>query len=295
MMIMACRPHELLIQCPHFQEGPLTSSSGSAGRPPDGVPLDRRLCQTGGINQNYTSTAGTSYHIQIEDRGPVPDRLSETEVRRVSVIIYANYGEANARIVHGRDHDFPDVRTHEHNELIKGKVAELALQARALIEERERRMVARIKWLVHEYYLTKSEAAKKEFEEANALFPFLFSRAWMELKGERGSASAASSSTGPPGAEAPPVDEVVYPLDPELREHVIEIERLVRDLGEDVKRLRQAGKADDILLQTWRKLVTRAQETLASQDGAGFTARRLEMTRNSLMTTWRQVKSRLKG
>src|SRR5438477_11924375 len=257
-----------------------------------GGALDRSRCQVGGINQNYMSRAGTPYHIQIEDRGPVVDRVSEQEVRRLSLIVYANYGEPNARIVHGADHDFPDLRTHEHNRFIEQKIQELAAQSRQVIEEKEDRLVARIKTLVREYYATKDDATKKEFEHANATFPFVFSRAWMELKADQGSAMPASP---PPEAaiEAPP-EEVLYPLDDELRERVIEIERLIIALGQDIMRLKAEGGADDILLQTCRKLVTRAKESLSGRDPAEFSARRLEMSRNSLMTTWRQVKSRLK-
>jgi hypothetical protein len=58
--------------------------------------------------------------------------------------------------------------------------------------------------------------------------------------------------------------------------------------------LKGQGRADDILLQTCRKLVVRAKESLAGRDSSDFSARRLDMTRNSLMTTWRQVKSRLR-
>jgi hypothetical protein len=147
--------------------------------------LERRLCQVGGQNQNYTSSAGTLYHIQIEDRGPILDRVLEREVRRVNVIVYANYGEPNARIVHGRDHDFPDLRTHDHNRFITQKIQELAEGARLVVEEKEQRQVTRIKAAIREYYLTKDERAKSEFEEANTLYPFLFSRAWKELKLER--------------------------------------------------------------------------------------------------------------
>ena len=46
-----------------------------------------------GLNQNHSSRSGTSYHVQIEDRGPVFDDAAETWVRRVNVIAYANYGE----------------------------------------------------------------------------------------------------------------------------------------------------------------------------------------------------------
>ena len=76
-------------------------SSGPA--PGSGGSLDRSRCQVGGVNQNYTSRTGTLYHIQVEDRGPVLDRVSEREVRRLSVIVYANYGESNAQIIHGRE------------------------------------------------------------------------------------------------------------------------------------------------------------------------------------------------
>ncbi|HEY2941412.1 MAG TPA: hypothetical protein VGN09_03160 [Vicinamibacteria bacterium] len=268
--------------------GDLSRPSGG-GTPPGAGSLDRSRCQVGGINQNYTSRAGTPYHIQIEDRGPVVDRVSEQEVRRLSLIVYANYGEPNARIVHGADHDFPDLRTHEHNRFIEQKIQELAAQARQVIEEKEDRQVARIKALLHEYYATKDEATKKEFEEANVAFPFVFSRAWMEMKADKSSAAAA-----PPSADVAAADEIVYPLDDDLRERVIEIERLIFALGQDLSRLKQQGGADDILLQTCRKLVARAQESLSGREPAEFSARRLDMTRGSLMTTWRQVKSRLK-
>jgi len=256
------------------------------------------LCQVVGLNQNYNSASGTLYHIQIEDRGPILDRVSEREVRRLNVIVCANYGEPNARIVHGRDHDFPDVRSHEYNRFIGGKVQELAAEARGIIEEKEQRQVFRIKTLIRDYYHTKDEATKKEFEEANALYPFLFSRAWMELKQER--ARAGEELAPPPPrpavvpreAELEPVD-VLYPLDAELRERVIEIERIIIELGHDLMQLKARGTADDILMQTCRKLVGRAKDSLSGRESSEFTVRRLEMMRNSLMTTWKQVKSRL--
>jgi hypothetical protein len=254
-------------------------------------PLERSRCQVGGVNQNYTSRAGTPYHIQIEDRGPVLDRVSEREVRRLSLIVYANYGEPNARILHGRDHDFPDIRTHEHNYFIEQKIQELAAQARVVIEEKEDRLVARIKALVREYYATKSEATKKEFEQANATFPFVFSRAWMALKADKG---AAAPPPAPAAVDVEAPEEIVYPLDAELRERVIEIERIIMELGQDLQQLKARGGADDILVQTCRKLVIRARESLSGRETAEFSARRLDMTRNSLMTTWRQVKSRFR-
>lgn len=282
---------------------------GPAGGPPPsarGGPLDRKLCQVVGLNQNYVSAAGTLYHIQIEDRGPVMDRVAEQEVRRVNLIVYANYGEPNARIIHGRDHDFEDVRNQEHNRFVGQKIQELAAEAKRIIEDKEHRQVARIKSLIREYYHTKSEAVKKEFEEANALYPFLFSRAWLELKQERGRPGAPApevpvavpeAPSAPPAEaepEAPPED-IVYPLDAELRERVMDIERIIIDLGHDLQELKARGSADDILLQTCRKLVSRAKESLSGREPSEFTTRRLDMTRNSLLTTWRQIKSRLKG
>jgi hypothetical protein len=272
-------------------------SGGSTQRPgpAHAGALDRSLCQVGGLNQNYTSITGTFYHVQVEDRGPVVDRLSEREVRRVNLIIYANYGEPNARIVHGSDHDFDDVRSQEHNRHIEQKVKELAGQARLIIEEKEHRQIARIKALIREYYVTKSEATKKEFEAANLTFPFLFSKAWAELKKER--PAAAPPPPSPEDVE-PGIDvlaeEVLYPLDAELREQVIEIERVIIQLGLDLQRLKSQGGADDILLQTCRKLVARAKDGISGREPSEFTTRRLDMTRNSLLTTWRQVRSRLK-
>ena len=96
--------------------------------------------------------------------------------------------------------------------------------------------------------------------------------------------------------EAPlPVFDEARPAADILSELTTEIERIVSEIEEGVQTLKAAGKADDILVQTCRKLVARAQETLAERSASGFTVRRLEMTRNSLTTTWRQVQSRLKS
>jgi hypothetical protein len=268
--------------------------------------LDKHLCQVVGLNQNYSSAAGTLYHIQIEDRGPLVDRVSEKEVRRLNVIVYANYGEPSARIVYGRDHDFEDVRTRGYNAFVAAKIQELAQEARAIIEDREQRQVFQIKCLIYGYYRNKNEQTKREFEEANALYPFLFSRAWHEIRQERAASAAAGAvSTAvvvpPPEPEPPEVEpdapptEVLYPLDPELRQRVMEIERVIIELGKDIQSLRANGDADDILLQTCRKLVHRAKESLAGREPSEFNARRLDMTRNALITTWRQVRSRLRS
>jgi hypothetical protein len=283
----------------------LSSSFDRPGAPFGGdTTLDKHLCQVGGLNQNYSSAAGTLYHIQIEDRGPVVDRVSDKEVRRLNVIVYANYGEPSARIVHGRDHDFEDIRSRGYNEFVSARIQELAHEARAIIEDREQRQVFQIKCLIYGYYRNKSEQTKREFEEANALYPFLFSRAWHEIRQERAAAGAAAVSAAPVVPEPPvaepelpdaPPTEVLYPLDPELRQRVMEIERVIIELGQDIQRLRLQGDADDILLQTCRKLVHRAKESLAGREPSEFNARRLDMTRNSLITTWRQVRSRLKA
>lgn len=229
--------------------------------------------------------------------------MSEKPLRRVNVIVYANYGEPNARIIHGHDHDFEDRRTQEHNRYIQQRIQDLSSEARTLIEEKEQRLVMRVKAAIREYYYTKSEAAKREFEEANSAYPFLFSRAWKELKEER--ARTAAPTPPPPEPEvaslrpaAPPSDveplEVVYPMEPELREQVLEIERLMNDLARDLEELRTRGSADDILVATCKKLVARAQESVHVRAGSEFNARRLETTRNALATTWRQVRSRLR-
>jgi hypothetical protein len=278
-------------------------ASGLPGGPaePTGTPaglLDRKLCQVGGVNQNYTSAAGTLYHIQIEDRGPVLDRASNRELRRVNVIVYANYGEPNAQIVHGRDHDYPDIRSHAHNTFIKSRIADLAAEARRVIEEAEQKQVMRIKCLIREYYLTKSEAVKKEFEEANTVFPFLFSRAFLELRMERASApastAAGASAPAVPDLDALPVEEARSAADI-VKELAAQIEQIMGDIDDGLQRLKAAGKSDDILVQTCRKLIARAQETLNDPEASGFTVKRLEMTRNSLSTTLRQVASRLKS
>jgi hypothetical protein len=247
--------------------------------------LGRERCRVGGINQNYTSAAGTLYHIQVEDLGPVVDRLTGMEVRRVNVIVYASYGEADARIIHGRDYDFSDVRTHAHNEAIQARIPELVAEARQTIQEKEAKQILRIKGLIRDYHQTRTEGAKSAFEEANKLDPFLFSRAWAELKREKTRALPAETAVP---------EEVVYPMDAALRERVIDIERLVQAIAADVERLRAAGKADDILIQTCRKITLRAREALAGGQAAAFTARRLDMTRDSLTTTWRQLQGRLK-
>jgi hypothetical protein len=255
--------------------------------------LARHLCQVTGLNQNYTSRVGTPYHIQIEDRGPLLDAASELWVRRVNVIVYANYGEPNARIIHGRDHDFPDVRSQGHNRVIEQEIQELAVGARDIVEEREDRQIRRVKALLREYHVTKKEEAKREFEEINAFSPFVFSRAFSDLRQDKARSAMESVPEAPAEPEAALVEvDTVYPLDAALRERVLEIERVAYELSEDVQQLKAKGRADDILLQTCAKLLGRARDNLRSES-PDFAARRLEMTRNSLVTAWRQVRALL--
>lgn len=278
----------------------------SVPRPGDAL-LPRHLCRVMGLNQNYTSRSGTAYHIQIEDRGPVFDDVSEEWVRRVNVIAYANYGEPTARIVHGRDHDLADIRTHAHNREVSRRIQELAAQAVVLLDEKEGRQVARVKKLLKRYYDTRDDAVKREFEAQNALYPFVFARAFQELRSERArvaetlaaetlaAENAAASLAAAAAAEAATleVEEVEYPLDPALRDLVLEIERVSEELRRDLDALRARGAADDILQSTCAKLVARAQESLSRRHGADFATRHLEMTRNSLVTAYRQVRARL--
>ena len=74
---------------------------------------------------------------------------------------------------------------------------------------------------------------------------------------------------------------------------MLEIERVAAELSEDIEELKAQGRADDILLQTVRKLLGRARDNLYRKDSADFAARRLEVTRGSLVTTWRQVRALL--
>jgi len=252
--------------------------------------LDAKLCQVGGLNTNYSSSSGTPYHIQIEDRGPIFDRLTEQEVRRLNVVVYANYGEPNARSVHSRDHDFDDVRTAEHNERVKGEVQTLAAGAREIIEQSERSQLERIKELAGQYHKTRDAEAKEELDAANKLFPYLVSAALAEIKEQRAAEKPKASAklrTGPILR--------VYPIDEEQRRTMVEIDRMIREVRADVEKLRELGHADDIILQSFKKRVDRANDSVSGRLPSEFNVRRLEMTRDSLMMTWRQVKSRLKA
>ncbi len=264
--------------------------------PGDGSLLPRHLCRVMGFNQNHSSRTGTSYHLQVEDRGPIFDEATEEWVRRVNVIAYANYGEPTARIVYGKDHDLKDVRTHEHNRLVAQRIQELAAEVHEILEEKEQRQIGHLKGLLERYYRTRDEAAKIEFEEANRLFPLIFARAFQELKAGRvlAAETAATEAQAAGSAAAAPIEEVVYPLDQAARDLVLEIERVSEELQRDLGALKARGAADDILQATCAKLLARAKDSLTRQDtSADFAARYLDMTRNSLVTAYRQVRARL--
>ena len=269
--------------------------------PGDGSLLPRHLCRVMGFNKNHSSRTGTPYHLQVEDRGPIFDEATEEWVRRVNVIAYANYGEPTARIVYGKDHDLPDVRTHEHNRVVAQRIQELAAEVHDLLEEKEERQIGRVKNLLERYYRTRDEAAKVEFEEANRLFPLVFARAFQELKAGRAlavevaAAELAATEAAAP-APAPEVDDVdvLYPLDETQRDIVLDIERVSEELLRDLGALKARGAADDILQATCAKLLARAKDSLTRRDSsADFAARYLDMTRNSLVTAYRQVRARL--
>ena len=91
------------------------------------------------------------------------------------------------------------------------------------------------------------------------------------------------------------IEETVYPMDPDQRRLVLSIERVREDLERDLAALKEMGAADDILLATCVKILYRVHESLTQRaaTGSAFSVRRLEMTRKSLVTTYRQVRARL--
>jgi hypothetical protein len=272
-------------------------SASSSGRvtsiqlPKDGGLLPRDRCRVMGLNQNFSSRAGTAYHIQIEDRGPVFDDATEEWVRRVNTVVYANYGEPTARIVYGRDRDYPDFRTLERNRFIETQIREAAAEVKVRLEEREKRQCARIRALLHRYHLSRDEAVRAEFDEANRLYPFVFARAWQELKAERVQAEAVAPTEPLP----PRIEETIYPLESAQRELVLEIERVREGLEHDLEELKAAGAADDVLLAICAKMLNQPHGSLARQaeTGSDFAQRRLEMTKNTLVAIYRQVRARL--
>jgi hypothetical protein len=262
--------------------------------------IDRQLCRVGGLNQNYVSSSGTPCHIQIEDYGPMVDRGSDEAVRRLNVIVYANYGTPGARIIFGKDFDYPDVRTSEYNQVIKDQMNQLVSQAQAVVEQMEQRELALIRTSLANRGHLPSDDLRKEFKECAELYPALFRRALGELKAQAASAPPVPEVVppAPPADQGPRADDIVYPLEPELRRRVIEIEGLIVKLGQDFMRLKAYGLADDILLQRCRKLVDQARGSISRSGGhntGDLQARMLDMTIDNLAKTWRQIRSQLKG
>jgi hypothetical protein len=93
---------------------------------------------------------------------------------------------------------------------------------------------------------------KAEFDEANRLYPFVFAKAWQELKAERSAEEPAEDTERP----APEIKGTVYPLDPVQRAVVLEIERVREELERDLAELKEQGAADDILLATCAKILS---------------------------------------
>jgi hypothetical protein len=271
--------------------GPLEWLQGDSlryGSSTEGQDLDAGLCRVGGLNLDYTSGSGTPYHIQVEDRGPVTDRLTGRPVRRVNVVVHANYREPNAGIIHGCDHDYPDIRTREHNAFIARELHEQAAGAKSLIEERERRKIDRLKRRIRAYHASRSDEIKREFEQTNALYPFVFARAWQELRRERAQPPAAVPGTG-----RGVFSGVGYPADADLREHVVEIERIIIGIGQDMARVRTGRGPDESLLRSCGETVAQARAVLSGEGRQGLDPRRLFLVRNSLLTAWRRVHARL--
>jgi len=284
----------------------MAPSEGPPGAPAGAAPLDIKLCRIGGINQNYVSRSGTPCHLQIEDLGPVVDRGSEELVRRVNVIVYANYGTPHARITFGRDFDYPDVRTSEYNQIIQEQMNQIVAQVQATVEEAEERELALIRSSLAARRHLPADKLREQFKECAALYPSVFKRAVAEFRAEEASAAFAADIAAASAAETPPApavaaelgvppSETVYPMDPELRRRVIEIESLVVKLGQDVLRLKAYGLADDILLQRCRKLVDQARDSISRGGGSELQGRRLDVTLDNLAKTWRQVRSLLQG
>src|SRR5687768_10006005 len=258
--------------------------------------LSRDLCRVGGLNRNHVSSTGTPYHIQIEDHGPVKDRRSGAAGRRPNLIRYAHHGPPRARIIYGRDHDLPDVRTLEYNAEVQQKMQELAAAARHTIESHEERQLLLIRTVIRERTRMGSDAARQAFEEYRTLYPFLAARALSEARDEERNGIAAAAPTPAAGLDAHgrALEAVVYPLDDEMRRLVLDIENVIVRLGHDFLYLKASGKTDDVLFQGCKRLVARARRAISGREASEFNVRRLEMTLDGLMKVWMTgVRSRL--
>jgi len=206
-----------------------------------------------------------------------------------------NYGEQNAHIVHGRDHDYPDIRSHAHNTFIKSRIADLAAEARRVIEEAEQKQVMRIKCLIREYYITKSEAVKRSSKSEHGSSP---SSSRARSRAENGTCRRASV--------APMLAPTIPTIRPSRRPSPSSTRRVGRGHpqrahdGNRAHRQRDRGGRPDPQGRgqggrhprpDLPQARARAQETLAERSAPASPCARLEMTRNSLTTTWRQVRA----
>ncbi len=149
---------------------------------------------------------------------------------------------------------------------------------RARLEEREERQSHRIKVLLRHYHRHAGGLGQGRVRaRANRRYPFVFARAWQELKSERVAGEEAPIEPGEP--PVPEIDETIYPLDPAQRELVLEIERVRDELEADLAELKTRGAADDILLTTCAKILYRAHESL-TQQAETWDALRLETPRD---------------
>jgi len=262
------------------------------------------------VNQNYLSTTGTQYHVQVEDRGPVLDPVTESHVRRVNLIIYANYGEANARIIYGHDYDWDDVRTIEYNRLMDERVKELTAAAREIIEEKEARQIGRHQEPHPALLPHQGRGGEEGVRGRERPVPLLFSRAWPSSSGSVTTArcrygwrsscrprvrprSRRTSRRSWIPARCPRRFSIRW-----IPRYASESSRssgFITDIDSGVTELRSRGAADDILVQTCRKLIARAREILAGKEPSEITIRRLDTMRQTLLTTWKQIQSRLKS
>ena len=174
-----------------------------------------------GLNQNYTSRAGTGYHIQIEDRGPVFDDATEAWVRRVNIIAYANYGEPDRPDRHGPGPRLPG-RAHPRAQPVR-RAEDPGAGGRGrepCLEEREERQVARIKGLLAALLPEPGRLGEGGVRGGE---PPLSLRLRPRLAGAEGGAVGRGAGRRPRPTEAaesgpPGMDETVYPLDPAQQE-----------------------------------------------------------------------------
>ena len=253
--------------------------------------LPRHLCRVMGFNKNHSSRTGTLYHLQVEDLGPIFDEATEAWVRRLNVIAYANYGEPTARIVLRQG---PRPAGHAHSRAQPRR--------RAAHPRPGGRGGARPRG-------EGRTTGRSREEPARALLPHARRR---RQAGVRGSEPAlpARLRARLPGAQGEP-----NPRRPKCRLRRPRLHPSKRwsirstrtsasscsrssawatSCGATCRRSRRAGPPTTSCRPPARKLLARAKESLTRSDSPSeFAARYLDMTRNSLVTAYRQVRARL--